>query len=302
MSCRIALFLHNEGEYQELVWDDCQGAAHRHGFAVRSFWADNDSQKQSKQIHACLAEREDLRPNVVMVSPVREVALSSTAYAAASSGIGWVFLLGWNNYIADLHRDFSKLPIFAVTVDQHEIGRIQGKQFKALLPKGGKVVYIRGPHGTSYAMRRFAGAQEILRDTAIELVPLNGDWSLRGGKRATGEWLASQKVESFDFVLGAQNDAMAMGARQALEEVARTTKNLSVERVRICGCDGTPSYGRRLVKERRLTSTVVMPPGAGRAVDEIAAMLAGGPRPPAQIALDPVSFPELAALGAVPVS
>jgi ABC-type sugar transport system substrate-binding protein len=296
MSCRIALFLHNEGEYQELVWDDCQRAAYRHGFPVRSFWAENDSQKQSKQIHACLAEREDLRPNVVMVSPVREVALSSTAYAAAGLGIGWVFLLGWNSYVADLHKEFSKLPIFAVTVDQHEIGRIQGQQFRALLPKGGKLVYIRGPLGTSYAMRRFGGVQEVLRDSAIELVPLNGDWSLRGGRRAMGEWLAAQKVGAFDFVLAAQNDAMAMGARQALEELARTSTSLSLERVRICGCDGTPSYGRRLVKEQRLTSTVVMPSGADRAVDEIAAMLAGGPRPPAQIPLPPASFPELAGL------
>ena len=301
MSCRIALFLHNEGEYQELVWDDCQGAAYRHGFAVRSFWAENDSQKQSKQIQACLAEREDLRPNVVMVSPVREVALSSTAYAAAGLGIGWVFLLGWSSYVADLHKEFSKLPIFAVTVDQHEIGRIQGQQFKALLPRGGKLVYIRGPLGTSYAMRRFAGVQEILRGTEIELVPLNGDWSLKGGRRAMADWLAAQKVESFDFVLGAQNDAMAMGARQSLEEVARTRKGLSAERVRVCGCDGTPSYGRRLVKERKLTSTVIMPSGADRAVDEIASMLAGGPRPAAQIALPPASFPELAALASVPV-
>jgi len=300
MSCRIALFLHNEGDYQELVWDDCQRAAHRHGFPVRSFWADNDSQKQSKQIQACLAEREDLRPNVVMVSPVREVALSSTAYAAAGSGIGWVFLLGWSSYVADLHKEFPKLPIFAVTVDQHEIGRIQGQQFKSLLPKGGKLVYIRGPLGTSYAMRRFAGVQEVLRDSAIELVPLNADWSLKGGMRAMADWLAAQKIAAFDFVLAAQNDAMAMGARQALEELARTTNGLTLEHVRICGCDGTPSYGRRLVKEGRLTSTVVMPTGADRAVDEIAALLGGGRRPPAQIALPPESFPALAALVSPP--
>jgi hypothetical protein len=47
-----------------------------------------------------------------------------------------------------------------------------------------------------------------------------------------------------------------------------------------------------MVTEGKLTATVVMPPSSGRAVDEIAATLAGKPRPPALITLSPSGFPE----------
>lgn len=301
MSCRIGLFLVNDGDYQELLWDSCQDAAHRFGFPVRTFWAENNSQKQLKQIQDCLREPEEQRPTVVIVSPVREIALISTAHTAARLGVGWVFLLRWSNYMTDLRQEFPKLPIFAVTVDQHDIGRIQGRQFKVLLPQGGKIVYIRGPLGTSSAMRRFAGLQDVLRESSIELFPINSDWTSAGGERAMNDWLQSlQPGRLPSFIVGAQNDAMAMGARKALEEAARTRPDLSMESIRVCGCDGSPGYGQRLVAERKLTSTVIMPPGAGRAVNEIASMLGGGSRPPPQIVLVPVSFPDLRALGAGP--
>jgi ABC-type sugar transport system substrate-binding protein len=298
MSCRIALFLTNAGDYQELLWDNCQEAAHKRGFPVRSFWADNDSQKQLKQIQGCLREPEEQRPTVLIVSPVREIALISTAHTAAGLGIGWVLLLRWNNYMTDLRQAFSKLPIFSVLVDQHDIGRIQGRQFKVLLPRGGKLVYIRGPLGTSSAMRRFAGVQDVLRGSPIEIVPVNSDWTTEGGAVAMRDWLRSFEDGPLPkFIVGAQNDAMAMGARKALEEFAQTHPNFAAPDIRVCGCDGSPAYGQRLVTEGKLVSTVIMPPGAGRAVTEIASMLEGGPRPPAQIVLSPESFPEPHVLG-----
>src|SRR3974390_2252183 len=97
MGCRIVLFLANDGDYQELLWDECQEAAHRHGLPLRSFWAENDSQKQSKQIESCLSEPEDLRPTILIVSPVREISLISTAHVAARLGVGWGFLLALGN-------------------------------------------------------------------------------------------------------------------------------------------------------------------------------------------------------------
>lgn len=294
MSCRIALFLANGGEYQELLWDNCQEAAQRYGFAVRAFWAESDSQKQQRQIHGCLSEPEDQRPTIVIVSPVREIALISTAHAAASLGIGWVLLHRWASYMTHLRREFSNLPIFSVMADQDDIGRIQGRQLKALLPHGGKAVYIRGPLGTWSAMRRFAGLQELLQGSAIEVSPANSDWTTEGGAGAMKEWLRSSPLRSTSrFVVAAQNDAMAMGAKKALGEVARGRPGFDVEGLRVCGCDGSPGYGQRLVTEGKLTSTVVVPHSSGRAVSEVASMLSGGSRPPAQIVLAPVSFPPL---------
>ncbi len=300
MSLRISLFLMNSGDYQELLWDDCVRSAHQHGAAVRAFWADNESQKQLKQIESCLNEDEDQRPTVLLVSPVREVALISTARAAASLGVGWVLLLRYTDYLNALRSEFPAVPIFSVMADQREVGRIQGRQFKALLPDGGRLVYLRGPLGTSSAIDRFAGVQEMLRGSSIEPVTLKADWTADGGARALTEWMRDcGSIDPPRFLVGAQNDAMAMGARRALEEMAKVREGFPAGAIRVCGCDGSPRYGQRFVTEGKLTSTVVMPPVAGRAVDEIASVLAAGARPPVRILLNPTSFPDLAMLGCV---
>jgi ABC-type sugar transport system substrate-binding protein len=299
MSFRLALFLMNSGDYQELLWDDCVRAAHPRDVAVRAFWADNDSQKQLRQIQSCLSEAEDQRPTVLLVSPVREMALISTARVAASLGIGWVLLLRYSDYLNALRSEFPDVPIFSVTADQREVGRIQGRQFRALLPRGGQLVYIRGPLGTSSAINRFAGVQELLQGSSIELVTLNSDWTADGGTRALADWMREHaSVDASTLLVGAQNDAMAMGARRALEEIGKQREGFSWSAIRVCGCDGSPRYGKRLVSEGKLTSTVVVPPVAGRAVDEIASMLEARARPPVQVFLSPTSFPDLEMLAA----
>jgi ABC-type sugar transport system substrate-binding protein len=291
--CLLALFCMDDGEYQELLCDDFVKTARGYGFPARVFRADNDSEKQVAQIQECLGEPPDRRPTVVMVSPVREVPLLSTAYEAARLGVGWVVLSRWWDYVNNLHAEFSDLPIFAVVADQHEIGRIQGKQLIALLPRGGELVYIQGPLGTSSAIRRCAGVQEVLQGSSIEVFTLYSDWTLEGGTRAMLDWArVFQKRELPTFIVGAQNDVMAMGARVAVEEIARERPKFSAEAVSFCGCDGSPSYGQRLVTEGKLAATVIMPVCAGRAIAEVASMLHGGPRPPATILLKAVPFPE----------
>ena len=96
------------------------------------------------------------------------------------------------------------------------------------------------------------------------------------------------------FVVGAQNDAMAVGARGVLEQWARTRPEFRTLPIRVIGSDGSPGFGQRLVIEGKLTATVIMPPTAGRAVDELASLGAGSnTRSPAEITLAPTSFPDL---------
>src|SRR5258708_23228172 len=151
MECRIALFSSEGGEYQMRLRDDCIEAARRYGFSVRPFVADNDAQKQVSQIEACLREPPERRPTVVMVSPVREIALLSVAHAAARIGVGWGWLLRWSDYGVELRDAFRPLPIFAVMPDQTAIRRIQAQQFKAMLRPGGESRDIRSSLGRSPA-------------------------------------------------------------------------------------------------------------------------------------------------------
>jgi ABC-type sugar transport system substrate-binding protein len=290
------------GDYQKLLRDDCVDMAHRLGSPVDLFDAANDAQTQVRQLESCLAQPPNRRPSLILVSPVNEASLYVTAVSAARLGVAWVMLLRWADYLNDLHQQFASVPIFAVMVDQQEVGRIQGRQFRALLPGGGDVVYIRGALGTSSAHGRFAGLQEVLKGSSIDLYILDSDFTVAGGRRAIeGQTQIFQSTGRARFILGAQNDAMAMGARGALEEVARTSPSRSLDRVAFCGCDGAPGYGQRLVREGKLTATVIMPPGAGQAVEAVAAHRMGRPRPPVLHKLSPTGYPEphrLAPLGA----
>jgi putative xylitol transport system substrate-binding protein len=191
-----------------------------------------------------------------------------------------------------LRAEFSDLPIFAVAADQTEIGRIQGKQLLERLPRGSELVYLQGPIGTSSAIRRYAGLREVLQGISLDVFTLNSNWTRQGGARALLDWArVFQSRELPTFIVGAQNDLMAMGARDAVEELAKERPKFPVSSVSFCGCDGSPSYGQRLVIEGKLAATVIMPLCAGRAIAEIASMLRGGPLPPATIELQPEPFP-----------
>jgi ABC-type sugar transport system substrate-binding protein len=293
-SCRIAFFSMDRGERQDLLREECLEAAARYGFPVRVFQADGDATNQVTQIQACLAEDPQRRPTVIIVNPVREVALFSAAHAAAQLGIGWVVLQRSCDYLDDLRRQHPNLPIFAVLPDQQEIGRIQGRQVLSLLPDGGELVYIRGPLGTHAAVARSAGVQEVLQGSAVKVFTLTSDWTTEGGSQTMKEWArVFQRRDMPQFVVGAQNDAMAMGARDALlDDISREHPNVSIDQFAFSGCDGSPGYGGRLVAEGKLTCTVVLPVTSGRAVAEIAAAMRGGPRPPAAILLSSSGLPD----------
>jgi ABC-type sugar transport system substrate-binding protein len=314
MVCRIALFLRRkDDDYQELLHEQCVASARAHNFEVRVFWADDDVAVQVRQIEQCVGERDGLRPTVLLVHPVREVALVSTAHSAARAGIGWVLLNRWSDALMDLRQEFPRLPIFSVSPDQHEVGRIQGSQFRSLLPQGGEVVYIRGPMGTSTASRRLEGVQDALQPGAIDslgegagvpsarrpvrIYVVNSDWTRSGGEEAMREWMQVFHGGPYPrFVVGAQNDAMALGARSAFEAATHTAPP---GEIRFTGCDGSPAVGQRMVGEGKLTATIVIPATTGRAVNEVASMVGGGPRPLADIALGVTSFPELSELMAL---
>ena len=296
--CRIALFLMNDGEYQQLISQDCMEAADRRSMAIEVFSGDGDGLRQAEQIDSCLSRVPDTRPSALLVYPVRESALLASAHHAARLGVGFVLLGRWSGYLGDLRGEYPTLPIFSVAADQAEIGRIQGRQLRAMLPHGGEIVCIRGPLGISSATRRFEGLRQALAGTSFNLFSVNSDWTEAGGDRAMKEWLQIFGARALPaFGVAAQNDAMAMGARGALIEWARVRSGFSAARVPIVGCDGTPTFGQRLTRQKEISATVIMPPTAGKAVDEIATMVvSGGSRPEAEVTLGPSSFPDLNAL------
>ena len=97
--------------------------------------------------------------------------------------------------------------------------------------------------------------------------------------------------------VAAQNDAMAYGAKKALEEFA--VDAAARERwltIPFLGCDGVPKTGQAWVRNGVLAATVVAPPLAGQALEMMAHGLETHTIPQEMTLVTPRSFPSLETL------
>src|SRR6266853_2087794 len=115
-------------------------------------------------------------------------------------------------------RSQFHVPVFSITSDHEEIGRIQGRQLGALLPGGGVVLYIQGPSESSAAKQRHFGALEAKPET-VQLRVLKAQWTETSAYKGVSSWLRlSTSRDSQIAAVCAQDDSMAIGARKAFEE------------------------------------------------------------------------------------
>src|SRR4029077_17953020 len=222
---------------------------------------------------------DDSRPDAIVFEPVGGTALPQVARAAVSAKIGWAVLNRDASYIAEL-RQSSAVPFFAVSSDHVEIGRIQGRQFAAFLPKGGAVLYIQGPSENSAAKERTAGMQEA-KPANLQIIALRGQWTEESALRSVRSWLklsTSQKA-TID-VVGAQDDSMAMGARKAFEEMHTEVERERWLKIPFTGCDGLPKTGQSWIRSGLLAATVFVPPNAGQAIEMFVQAIQQKKRPP----------------------
>jgi ribose transport system substrate-binding protein len=216
-------------------------------------------------------------------------------HEAARANVAWVMLSRWNDAIHEFRRQYSKVPIFAVLPDHVEIGRIQGQQLRLVLAPGDELIYIQGPRATYSTRRRLMGIEKELGNVHdFRWAHYNADWSVAGGESAMASWLSTFTTrKSPEFVIAAQNDNMAMGARQAVQEWANRGGQLPARHLRVLGCDGVPRYGQRLVTTGDLLATVIIPPLSTRALQEVVACFRTGKQPPAEIDVAVQSYPAL---------
>lgn len=295
-SYRIEFFLHDRlNDYQSLMQSEAEQVARRYDLILSSHSANRDSDTQSRQIRAAIDGPVKMQPAALIVSAVREIALVPLMSEAVSRGIAWVFLSRSVDGMLDLRRRFPAVAAFAVLPDQSEIGRVQGRQLEALMRSDDELVYIQGPSGTFSTKRRHQGtSRELSSRPSLLWSPMHSNWSQEGGEETMRGWLgtfARRKVPN--FIVAAQNDAMAMGARQALLDFAAAGGDVDATRVHFVGCDGTPAYGRPLVESGQLTATVAVPSVAGTAIEELHKYLLTKRVPPAEITLSVDSYPPI---------
>ncbi len=138
---------------------------------------------------------------------------------AARAGIHWGFLTCWLDAITELRRDYPDVDIFSVLANQSEIGRLQGQQLATLRTPDAELIYVSGPAGTSSARQRADDIHAELESSRHRCQTFFGDWSQESGRMATTRWLAGlAKTKLASLMIVGQNDNMAMGAREAVEQ------------------------------------------------------------------------------------
>ncbi|HEX8764292.1 MAG TPA: substrate-binding domain-containing protein [Candidatus Acidoferrum sp.] len=282
----------NDNDYQLEQAYAAEQAARNFGADLQILYAGNDAINQSTQILKAIQAAPDERPDGIIFEPVGGTSLPQVARAAVSAGIGWAVLNREANYISELRRT-NKAPIFCVSSDHVEIGRIQGRQCAALLPAGGTVLYIQGPSENSAAKERTAGMQEA-KPANIHLIMLKGQWTEESSQRAVRSWLklsTSQKAR-VDLV-AAQDDSMALGARKAFQEILSETERERWLSLPFLGCDGLPKTGQAWVRTGVLTATVYIPPNTGQAIEMLVDALQNGKSQPERALTEAVSIPPI---------
>src|SRR5271154_1594905 len=243
----------NDNDYQIEQAESAELAARKLGVELQIVYADNDAINQSTQILKAVQAAPAVRPHGVVFEPVGGTALPQVARAAVTAGIGWAILNREATYVPEL-RKASTAPIFFLSADHVEIGRIQGRQFAALLPQGVSVLYIQGPTENSAAKERTAGMQQT-KPSNVQVALLKGQWTEESAQKAIRSWLKlSTSQRAAVDLIAAQDDSMAIGARKAFEELPSEAERWL--RLPYLGCDGLPKTGQAWVQSGLLAATV----------------------------------------------
>jgi ribose transport system substrate-binding protein len=281
-----------DNDYQTEQAASAKAAATELGVEAQIVYANDDPITQSTQLLKAIQSEEALRPNGIVVEPVGATSFPQVAKTAAGAGIGWAVLSRDAEYAADL-RKTTRTPVFSVGADQVEVGRIQARQVAALLPRGGSVLLIQGPSVSSVSKERLTGLQESLASN-VHVTTLRGRWTEESAHQSVVSWfrlIAAQKVR-IDLIV-AQNDAMGIGARKAINEIILDADRDYWLGIPIIGCDGVPRTGQTWVRTGQLAATVIVPPNAGEAITLMAKALRSGGAVPQHSFTTSAPFPAI---------
>lgn len=281
-----------ENDYQIEQATSAQEASQRLGLDLELLYAENDAILQSQQLLNVIQSRSSPRPDGIIFEPVGGTALPQVAKAAASAGIGWAVLNREVEYLAELRRTF-KVPIFCLTSDHEEIGRIQGKQIAALLPAGGSVLLVQGPAESLAAKQRTSGMNET-KPAHAQVKMMRANWTEASAYKIVSSWLRlSTSQQTRIDVVAAQDDSMALGARKAFQEVAAGAVRDHYRAVPFLGIDGMPETGQACVRQGLLAATVVVPTNTGQAIEMMVRALQTGTMLPERTFTQATSYPPI---------
>jgi ABC-type sugar transport system substrate-binding protein len=283
----------DENVYQQMQIADARATAARLGFEVEVLVAAGHPIEQVQALFK--AVYAEPRPKAVLIEPVSTHMYDSVVSAihkTAPLGMGWFVMNATIPGLDALHEAHPTAAVTAIGSNQVEIGRMQGRQLRALLPTGGHVLCINGPQASIVVQERAQGLRETV-GSEMRLTVVEGQWTEASAAAAVDRWLRFKLWERMPLqAVAAQDDVMAKGAHDAI----RAMPGDPMRGMKFLGIDGVPEYGQRLVREGCLTATVVMPSNAGPALEQAHRWLQSGKRPPSRASLPVASYPDTSKL------
>lgn len=222
---------------------------------VRS--AEDNNERQKEDIEYFIKQGVDL----LVVSPNQADVLESSVSKAFDSGIPVI--------VADRNVKGNKYTAF-VGGDNLAVGKLMAQYLKMRLPDGGKVLEVMGLAGSTPAELRHEGFLTALGDDLkqYELLQCPGNWFRDQAEQAVEAIL--REHDDIAMIL-AQNDLMAIGARQALDRLQPGHD------VVIMGVDGLtgPGNGVEAIAEGRVNASAVYATGGDLIIQTAVKILEG---------------------------
>lgn len=291
----ILSLITRDNDYQREQAKSAEAVALQHNVDLEVVYADNDSVTQSSQLLALMHKyKSELK--AILVEPAGGTAFPQIGAAAVRAGIAWGVLNRDANCVAELRRN-SQVPAFVVSVDHKQVGRIQAQQLAAIMPQGGTVLCIQGPSSSVVSHHRLAGLETAKPPNLSIKVLRSSNWTEEGGFHAVSSWLrlSTSRLQPISAV-AAQNDFIAVGARRAFEEAKLLASDGPWSQMPFLGVDGLPRTGQAFVNCGSMRATVVTPPVAGPALEDVLKAIQRGIELPDLRLIPGQSYPAITSL------
>jgi ABC-type sugar transport system substrate-binding protein len=234
----------------------------RIGVTVVTADANNDVQTQTSQIQNFIAQKVD----AIILNATDATGMGASVDAIKAAGIPLIEV----NAITDNSNYVSY-----VGSDSVQSGVLEGNYLLQASGGTGNVVILDGVMGQEAQIDRKNGlAQTLLAAPGVKLLAeQTGNWDTAQGMSIMQDWLSRFPQVN---IVAAQNDAMALGALQAIKGAGRSD-------VLICGIDALPD-ALTAVQNGEMACTVFQDAvGQGTAAIDVAADVAQGKTVPPQV-------------------
>jgi ribose transport system substrate-binding protein len=286
----IVISLPGENNYLREQEAAAKTTAQRLDLDLRIINAKSDPVTQSQQLLE-IVQSTSTRPDAIVVEPVNNQGLPRVAEAAVAAGIGWVISNALVDYLETLRKN-AKAPVFGVSQDHPEVGRMQGRQIRAILPRGGAILYLRGP-ATNFLAAQRSDALESELGLNIQFKSLKIQWTEESAYNSVTSWLRLSTVHADDTqLIAAQNTDFIVAARRAFEDNTSGDERKKWLGLPYCGV-AVPSQVKQLVDSGTLTAAIVTSVTLDKALELLVRHLQTRSQPPQQTFVKAWSEPGL---------